>query len=345
MRRILLFMAVAPLLLATTCDPAVDDDDGGGEPLVIATSNGEVQRLAAGDESASAVWTAQIDAASQVSIVGDGNDLFVASGQEVRVWDLDTGDPLWDPPVSLATGAVAMTGPGAGSIFVRTVDSLIAFQVADGAEVWRLDGLDLDGASDAAIAYGSGSLFVGGDPIRRIDPGTGEVLDEAAGDPSIRDLAVAGGTVYVGAPTGVRAFSAADLGFLWQQDTDDPVDHLVVGDVSVFYSVFGGGVEAMTLTGNPTGEAEDGEVFDALAISNNLLLAGRTDGTLFAFDETDVSEVWAVVDRQGTVWDVAANDQSVFFAVQGLMDGMNLDDASLLWTHSPSGNVVAVEAL
>jgi hypothetical protein len=53
--------------------------------------------------------------------------------------------------------------------------------------------------------------------------------------------------------------------------------------------------------------------------------------------------VWAVVDRESPAWDVAANDRSVFFAVAGLLDGMNLEDASLLWTHSPSGNVVAVE--
>ena len=341
MRRALPLLILIPILMATSCEDPLDDDDG--DPLVIATSAGEVQRLSAGDETASAVWTAEIDPASQVSIVGEGNDLFVASGQEVRAWDLDTGDALWDPPVSLATVAIALAGPGAGSVFVLTEDSLVAFQVADGAEVWRLQGLDLTGAADHALAYGSGSLFLGGDPIRRIDPGTGDVLDEVAGDVSISDLVVAGDTVYLGAPTGVQAYEAGDLGFLWEHPTADDVDHLTVGDISVFYSVFGGGVGALTLSGNPTGTAEDGEVFSTLAISENLLLAGRSDGTLLAFDETDVSEVWAVVDRESPAWDVAANDRSVFFAVAGLLDGMNLEDASLLWPHSPSGNVVAVE--
>ena len=343
MRSVLPLLILVPLLLATTCDPIVDDDDG--EPLVIATSQGEVQRLAAGDEAASSVWTAEIDPAGRVSIVAEGTDLFVASGQEIRAWDLDTGEVLWDPPVSVATSAVELAGPGAGSIFVRTSDSLIAFQVADGAEVWRLDGLELGDPSDDALVYGSGSLFLGGDPIMRLDPGTGEVLDEVVGSQFISDLAVADGTLYAGTPTGLQAFSASGLDFLWEHETIDAVDHVVVGDISVFYSVVGGGVGALTLSGNPTGAAEDGEVFNVLAISSNLLLAGRSDGTLFAFDETDVSEVWALVTRNEAPRDLAANDRSVFYAVEGLLDGLNLEDAAQLWTHNPSGDVVAVEAL
>lgn len=343
MRALLPLLLLAPLLAATSCDGLIDDDDG--EPIVIATSEGEVQRLAAGDEAAGSVWTDEIDPANRVSIVAEGSDLFVASGQEVRAWDLDTGDVLWDPAVSLATVAVELAGPGSGSIFVRTSDALVAFQVADGAEVWRLDGLEVSTAAPDALAFGSGSLFLGGDPIMRIDPGTGDVLDEVAGSQDISDVAVADGTLYAGTPTGVQAFSASDLGFLWEHETIDQVDHLVVGDISVFYSVFGGGVGALTLSGNPTGEAEDGEVFSALAISQNLLIAGRSDGTLFAFDENDVSEVWALLTREGAPKDVAANDRSVFYAVEGLLDGLNLEDAAQLWVHNPGGDVVAVEAL
>ncbi len=343
MRTLLPFLILAPLLVATNCDPLLDDDDG--EPLVIATSQGEVQRLSAGDELASSVWTADIDPSNAVSILAAGNDLFVASGQEVRAWDLESGDAVWDPPVSLATVAVALAGPGSGSVFVRTSDALVAFQVADGAEVWRLEGLDLGDPSDDALVYGSGSLFLGGDPIMRIDPGTGAVLDEAAGSPDISDLGVADGTLYAGTPTGVQAFSASSLAFQWEHETIDQVDNLVVGDISVFYSVLGGGVGAMTLSGNPTGSAEDGEVFSVLAISNNLLLAGRSDGTLFAFDETDVSEVWALLTRTEAAWDLAASDASVFYAVEGILDGLNLEDAAQLWIHNPGGEVVAVEAI
>lgn len=331
------------LALLAGCDELPFDGDG--DPVVVVTSTGEVQRLSAGDDSASALWTASIDSSNQVSIAADGSDLFVASGQEIGAWDRDSGEAIWDAPVAMETEVVALAGVGGGAVFARTFDALVALQAADGGEIWRLDGLDLAGAADSALAYGSGAVFLGGSPMRRIDPASGGVTDEEAGDQDTSEIAVGGSTLYAGMSSGVQAFGAAGLSFQWENPTADGVDHLSVGDDSVLYSVLGGGVGALTLGGNPIGEAQDGEVFDALAISGNLLLAARTDGTLFAFDEAQVEEVWVVEDTQGTVWDLAVNDRTVFYAVDGVLEAINLEDAAALWTHNTDGNIVAVEAL
>ena len=340
MRWLLVLVAVM-ILPGADCLGPLDDDDG--EPVLVGTDGGEVQRLSASEEQVSVSWTASIDPSNQVLAAPARADGLVASGQELRGFGRDSGDELWDAPVSFASDVVALT-EGSGLVFALTFDSLVALDVSDGAEAWRVELFDLGDPADAALAFGAGAVFVGGNPIARINASTGATTHTADGSSSISDIVVSGSTLYVGSPDGVQALSASDLSEDWLHPTASEVDHVAVGSVSVFYSVFGGGVGALTLSGNPTGTALDGDVVQALAIGGNLLLAARSDGLLFAFDEADVSEVWNVA-GDSEIWALSVNDQTVFYATGGALDGLNLADSSSLWSFTSSGRVVAAEAL
>ncbi len=332
-------------LVMVGCGPILDDDDG--EPAVVATNTGAVQRIGAAEELVSVLWSGTIDASSSVSILADGSDVFVGSGQEVRAFDDgDGGNEVWDPPVSFATEVVALAGPGGGNLFVLTIDSLVALNVADGSEVWRQDLFDLGDPANDALAFGAGAVFLGGDPISRLDPATGDVTHTADGTSQISDVVVDGNSVFVGGPDGVTAFGATSLGESWHHPTSGDVDALAVGNGTVLYSVFGGdgGMGALTSSGNPIGEAEPGEVFQTVAVAGSLLLGARADGTLVALDAADLGEVWTAP-GDSTVWGLSTNAQTVFYATGGALDGLNLDDGSQLWDFAGNGDIVEALAL
>jgi len=337
-------LGLCALLLG--CGGFLDDDDG--EPALVVTSTGAVQRLGATEDGVSVTWSGSIDPSTNVRIVSDGSDVFVASGQEVRAFDDgDAGTELWDPAVSFATDVVAIAGPAGGALFVLTIDSLVAVQVADGAELWRQDLFDLGDPSDDALAVVDGALFLAGNPINRIDVADGTVTHTAAGSASISRLVGANGSVYVGGPSGVTAYSSSSLSQAWHHDTDGSVDELAIGNGSVLYAVFGGtgGLGLLTSSGNPVGEAEPGEVFQAVAIGGSLLLGARADGTLVALDAADLAEVWTVAGDSG-VWGMSLNSQTIFYATGGELDGLNLDDGGQIYgPFTGNGEIVAVDAL
>jgi hypothetical protein len=332
--------------LLVGCGGILDDDDG--EPAVLATSSGAVQRISATEELVSISWSGTIDASNTVGIIDDGRDVFISSGQEVRAFDDGAGGAqLWDPAVSFATQVVAIAGPAGGALFVLTIDSLVAIQVSDGAELWRAELFDLGDPADDALAVVGSGVFLGGNPISRLDVSDGTLTHTAPGSATISALVGDGSTIYVGGPNGVTAFAASNLSQSWHHDTDGSVDDLVVGGGSIFYSVFGGGggVGLLTTSGNPVGTAEPDEVFQALAIGGNLLLGARADGTLVALDELDLSEVW-VVTGDSDVGGLALNSQTVFYVTGGALDGLNLSDGDQIFpVFSGNGSIVGIQAL
>ncbi len=346
MNRTHLFLLILPGILAA-CGPILDDDDG--EPVVVGTSSGAVQRFGATEEAgASVIWSGSIDPSNNVRIIADGSDVFVASGQEVKLFDDgDAGADFWDPPVSFATDVIAIAGPVGGAIFVLTDSALVAIQIADGAELWNIDLFDLGDPSDDALTVVDGALFLAGNPTNRIDPDTGDVTHSAAGTASISRLVGASGSVYVGGPNGVTAYSSSDLSQSWHHDTDGSVDDMVVSGGSVGYAVFGGtgGLGLLTTSGNPVAQAEPDEVFQALALGGNLLLGARADGTLVALDEADLAEVWTAP-GDSDVRGLSLNSQTIFYASGGTLDGINLADGGHLYGPvSGNGSIVAAQAL
>ncbi|HCP47831.1 MAG TPA: hypothetical protein DIU15_17455 [Deltaproteobacteria bacterium] len=342
-RRVASSLATLALLLALGgCDLGLFDDDGAG--FLVGTDAGKVFHLIGGDSQASFGWEADIAASSKVVMDGSGDDILVGSGQEVVALSAMTGESLWGQPVSLGDDVVAVAGPLSGVAIVMTLEPfLVGIDMADGSELWRLDLLLSGNASDDAVAVGSSGVFLGGTEILKLDPQTGAeqaYYNTGTGSSYVVDIQVAGGTVYAGLEDGVVALSASTLSEEWRHPTADEVDNVSVGGSSVFYSVIGGGVGALTqLGGNLVGEAEDGSVFEALSVGGNLLLAARSDGTLLAYDEADMAEVWTIDGAAGAaVRDLVTSGDTIFYAAGSYVDGINLSDGSSLWSYDPSGN-------
>jgi len=342
-----LFLLCSLSLSLGACEGFTDDDDDDGTSFALATDEGALQLLTGGNSSL--LWDAEIAAASTASITSDGSSLFVGSGTEVNAFSQSSGAALWTSPVSLPGDVVALAGPGEGAVYAMTLDgTLSALAVADGALLWSVDLLvALPGSSDDALLFAAGSLLLGGDPIRNLDPADGSVrASYVSGDSYVSDMAVVGSTLYAGLANGVVALSVSSLSEQWRHDTEDEVDNLSVSSASVFYSVVGHGVGLLTTTGNPVAVAGDDAVFEALAVSSeNLLLGARSDGTLFAWDETALTSVWSVPDLSTPVQGLIIISDRVFYAHGVFVDGINLSGGESLWVYTSPGNPVGLLAL
>jgi len=348
-RSLVLLLAVCLLLPAlAACDEFLGDDDDDGEPFVLATDQGQLVSLSGGLASTSLLWEEQVAPAARASIATDGASLYVGSGQEVAAFAQDSGDALWSAPVNLNGEVVALAGPGSGAVYAMTLDgTLAALEAGDGSLRWSLDlVLGLPGSSDDALLYAQGALILGGDPIRSLSPADGSVqASYASGDSYVSAMHAVGGTLYAGLADGVVALSLGSLSELWKHPTSDEVDNLAAGSTTVFYSVVGQGVGALTPTGNPVGVAGDDGVFQALAVADNLLLAARSDATLFAWDEASLEEVWAIPYPGTPVRGLVTTSLSAFYANSNLIYGVNLSNGNSLWNYTPQGNPVGLLAL
>ncbi len=338
MRRLFLVGLWALIPVLSACgDFFGDDDDVEGDLFALANDQGNVQALAGGDVSAALLWEGEIAPSATAVMASDGDSLYVGSATEVVAFSQATGAQQWAAPATLTGDAVALAGPGGGAVYAMTLDgSLSAISVLDGSISWTLDLLvDLPGASDDALLYSDGVLFLGGDPIRALSPTDGSLLvSYSTGDSYVSDLAVVGGTLFAGLADRVVALSSSSLGELWSHPTSDEVDNLVAGGGSVFFSVVGGGVHLLTDSGNPVASAGGDGVFQALArSSSNLLLAARSDATLFAWDEFALEEQWSLSEADTPVQGLVVSGSSVFYGNAGYVDGINASDGSSLWYY------------
>jgi len=324
------------------------DDDGDGEPFVVVTDQGQLAALSGGLGSYAFLWEGSVAPSARASIVSDGNSLYVGSGQEVSAFAEDSGEVLGSAPLTLGGEVVALAGPGDDAVYAMTLDgTLAAIETSDGSLRWTQDLLQgLTGASFDALLFAQGALVLGGDPIRSLSPADGSVqATYPSGDSYVTGMHAIGGTLYAGLADGVVALSLGTLGELWKHPTDDEVDNLAVGSTTVFYSVVGQGVGALTLTGNPVGEMGDDGVFEALAIGANLLLAARSDATLFAWDEASLEEVWSDPYQGTPVRGLVTTSLSAFYANSDIVYGVNLENGNSLWFHTGEGNPVGLLAL
>ncbi len=342
-----LLLVTGSLLVGADCLGSVVDDDDGGEPLIYATDGGFIGRLSGTDTSGSTVWNGGISSSNRVALVADGAAVYVGAGSVVSSFPLDasgehSAEWAWTAPDDV----VALAGPGNGAVYAMTTSTLHAISTS-GGELWSVDLLlDLSGVSDDAIAFSGGALILGGDPTRRLDPSNGDVTHTyATGSTDVSDVAISGGTAYLGTASGVVAVSASDLSEQWTLATSAAVDEVAAGADGVAYAVRGGVVGVVTSGGNPVFDtgAETG-VFDGLVVSQNLVMAARADGTVLAWDELDGTEVWEAM-LAGPVGGLDANAQTAFYGHADVIEALAMSDGSSLWSLVTTGNPAGVLAL
>jgi outer membrane protein assembly factor BamB len=344
------------LLLVLSLLPACDSISGffdDAVPLVIATSNGRVARLDATDEEASPVWDAEIPPSSAVTLLVSGGDVYAASGSQLQAFDLETGGTLWTAPADFGVTVVNVVGPLGGALFALTFDDLVAVDAATGVELWRQDlNLTLTDAADEAMVAGGGALVLGGDPIRSLDPATGDVLATFdTPDSDVRALVLSGGAVLAGLADGLVSLDPSSLSLGWRLDAPDQVDNIAGGGGSVLYSVLGGGIAAATDAGAPAGAAEDGEIFQHVAVDGDRFLGVRADGLLVAWDRAAFADctaaaacasLWEVPGSSATVDALAVGGDAVYQASGGILEAIIGADGGALWDYQTDGDVVAV---
>lgn len=348
---VLSLLLLSTVLVGADCLGGFIDDDDAGEQVLVGTDGGSLGLWSAGELETTAVWTTSIAAANRVAMAVDVDTVYVGAGADISAFplaaDSETQAALWT--WSAPDDVVAMAGPGGGAVFVMTTSTLHALSDADGGELWTVDLLmDLTGVSDDALGYSGGTLVLGGNPTRRLDPSTGAVTHEYATTSSdVSNLEVVGGAVYLAAAEGVVALSSDTLSPLWTYPTTVEVDAVAVSTAGVAFAERGGGVGSLTLaSGNPVFHTDTADVYDALHAAAGLVVAARSDGALMAFDEVDGASPWEPLESLGgPVGTLDANTQTAFYGHGSVLDGINLSDGSSLFRLTPSGRPVAVIAL
>ncbi len=352
MRRLALLALLIPL---TACDGFFDDPPEGAT-LFVGTDAGEIVRLSVGEEESTALWTSEIEASATVVVLARGGDVFASSGQEVLGLDAETGEAIWTERVLLGDTVTNLAGPVEGLLFALAFNNLFALESGTGEIAWQKDlSFDLTDVSDGAIDAAEGSVVLGGNPIRRLDPSSGDVLDTyASGDSNIRQLRIAGGRALAGLPDGLVSLNLQGLGENWFIATADQVDNVAVDGATVVYSILGGGIAAASASGGAAqGAAEGDEIFQHVAAAEGLLLGVRADGALSAWDGTafasctadaECATEWLVDDANATAHALEVADPDVFLANGAVLSRIGLADGSDLGSWQTEGSVVAIDA-
>ena len=210
------------------------------------------------DTAGRKAWEFRVPYPVVASPVVEGGRVYLAvSDQNVFCLEASTGRPLWQY----------------GREFPRQ------------RSVWRTTGL----------AYGDGRVYAGfsDGAVVALDPEDGRVLwraESGAGTRGFRDVTAgpvyAGGRVYAGSLDGpVVCLDAATGKVLWRADVP-AANGFAVGDRVLYLGTAGGSVTALDLRdGSPLWETPlDGGVPTVPVLARNAVVAGASDGSLFALD-------------------------------------------------------------
>ena len=236
---------------------------------------------------------------------------------------------------------------GDGRAYGLGFTALTAVDVATGAVAWTLDftSQSVTNVSFADPVFAAGSVYLGGDPVRKIDGATGLVeATYSTGDSEMLGLAAADSAVYIGTRNGIFALTP-DLVETWRHAPGEEVDRIAPTNVGVFYSQVGAGVGLVTRQGGPVWNDDDGGVYEALVATENLVLGARLQGTLEAWTPSDGVSAWTANETSSPVRGLAVSNSTVFFAGGGFVQGLDLTDGTVLWEWSPAMAPVGLSAL
>jgi outer membrane protein assembly factor BamB len=333
------------LLVAFTagCDLLLGDDDD-GDPGLVGDAGGTVYRLSGGVDTVDVIWTADVAVTDSISFATAGSTVIVAAGSRVHGFAEDSGDELWTADV--IDQVVALT-QGDGRAYALSFTALTAIDVDDGSIVWTLDFTAdaIVGVSFADPVFSGSAVILGGDPVRRVDAASGIVsATYATSDTEMLGLAADGSEVFVGTRNGIFGLSGG-LDETWSLARTDDVDRIVPTPAGIFYSQVGAGVGLVSDAGAALWNEDDGAVYEALVAGEGVVVGARLQGTVHAFNPTDGTSLWSVDTTSSPVRGLAVSGTTVLYGGGMFVQGLDLNDGSVLWEWSPGAGPVGVAAL
>ncbi len=331
------FLATVPAIVAG-CPFDLDD---GEAAVVVLTSQGKVAAFD-GDGNAS-IWDATVGSSEFGDLLADGGTVFVLTGGSnvVALDDVD-GATIWDTDLGGSTaGELAISDD---TLFAQTADDVIALDADSGEILWQETVDDLSGA----MATGEGGLFLGGDPVRRLDPASG--AEEATfdiGDPLVPALAVSGGRVVVGGRFEVISLFPGDLAEDWSFVLDNASCSGMVADGGdVYVSTDNKGLLGFEADiADPFMEALVTSALDPPELADGTVYVSESFGDVYAIDAETGDEIWPWSSASEHRGGLAYSGGTVFVSDGESLVGIDAADGAMDWEQSPGGTLVSLAAL
>ncbi len=324
----------------TGCDLFDDVPDDIEPGVIVLTDTGSV--VAFDEDGKTAIWDATLASGAAGDLLVDGGSVFVINSQSsVLALDASNGAELWSASVGGTTrGRLETLGD---AVFVQTADEVIGLDADSGAELWSQS---FDGLS-GALTTGDGALFVAGDPVRRLDPSSGD--EEASydiGDSYVPDIVVSGGMVIVGGRNEVVSLTTS-LDEEWAYPLDDTYTSGIAVDSGDFYVA----TDAEGLLGFDTTDSEPfmevlaGEALDVPTVTNGKIYVTISYGDLIRIDASDGTEDWAWSTTNEHMGGVRASGSSVYLADGEALVGLEADSGVAGWEQSLGGMILSIDLI
>lgn len=321
------------------------DDPSSDAGAVILDSHGGVTAYSI--DGSSEVWSASVAGGSYGDLLVDGGYVFVISDDTALIaLDGADGTELWSAPLgSTARGRMAVLGD---TLYVQTADDVFALDADSGGEMWA-GPLTVSGLS-GAMATGEGSLYCAGKPTTvRVDPDTGDQLDEYDNDQSNAEIVVTGGYAVLGGSDAVVGLAATDLVWDWEYILDNASVTGLAADLGdVFVSTdndgllgFDAGIDA------PFMHELTGKALDPPWVDDGVIYVSESYGSLYALDASSGTEVWSWDDNSASdpIGGVRALGATVYLALGSSLVGLDADTGTADWEQSTGGTIVDIEVL
>jgi len=328
-------LVLVPAVLAG-CPFDLDDDDAG---VVVLTSSGDVTAFSA--DGTSVAWTVAVGAVDFGDLLVDGGVVFVQTGgSTVVALDGADGVEVWSAEIGgSAVGQLALLDD---ALFVQTADDVVALDADSGGELWA----ETYGGLSGAMATGEGALFLGGDPVRRLDVASGaEDASYDLGDPFVPGIGVTGGRVIVGGRFDVVSLQPDDLAEDWVHPLGDAsTTGLTVDGGDVYVSTDNVGLYGFD-AGDPTPfvHALDDTALDPPVADGGVVYVTESFGDLFAVDPVSGEPDWTWDSSAEHRGGLAVRGATLYLADGSALVGIDADAGTASWEQSPGGTLVAVD--
>lgn len=282
-------------------------------------------------------WTSEADLLFETMPVAAGDAVLWGSERRVLVLEATDGSVRWSKSVRRPRTTPTLAGSVA---YVPTDEGLLALDLDDGTEYWRIVAFADEQLRSPVVADGSVycSLLVDGVVVVfAADAETGELRWErvlgAAG--SYGAVAVADGTAYASYGATLAAVDVADGSVRWRTRAPFGIGSAVaVADGAAYVTGTNGGIVAFdAASGERQWVFERDFYWSAPAVDDDRVYAGSADA-LYAVDRADGSLAWELPVESIPRDPVLAGDALYASTQRGVLFAVDASSGEVRWRES-----------